>query len=118
MREGVQPPSPPPTQTGSVSGVVYLDANGNGARDNGESGVGGKVVWADANDNGLLDTGEASTTTAGDGSYSLGGLPAGTSVVIRSTQPDGFPTSGVSVTLSPGQTLHGVDVGLNESNPS
>lgn len=113
-----QPPAPPAQQTGSVTGVVFQDYNADGVRDEGEPGVGGKVVWADANNDGVLDDGEVSTTTAADGSYTLSGLPAGSELVIRSINDDGYPTSGVYLTLEPGETLHGVDIGLNLSSQS
>lgn len=113
-----QPPAPPTQPTATVSGVVFQDYNGDGIRDEGEPGVEGKVVWADANNNGVLDAGEASTTTAADGSYTLAGLTPGVELVIRSINDDGYPTSGVLVTLSPGETLYGVDIGLNISSPS
>lgn len=112
------PPAPPPVQTGSVSGVVFEDLNQDGVRDDGEPGVGGKVVWADANSNGVLDASEASTTTAADGSYTLGGLQAGVDLLIRSYHLDGYPTSGVLVNLAPGELLTGVDIGLTFSSES
>jgi hypothetical protein len=110
------PVDPPPVQTASVSGVVFLDFNQDGVRDDGEPGVGGKVVWADTNNNGELDGDEVSTTTADDGSYTLGGITAGVETVIRSTQPDGFPTSGIFLTLDPGELRTGVDIPLSESS--
>lgn len=110
----VSPPpvSPPPVVTQSVSGVVYDDFNSNGVRDAGEPIEGGRVVWADANDNGVLDAGEVSTTAAADGSYTLTGLPAGTSLVIRSFNLNDTPSPGQSVTLSSGQQMTNVNVGL------
>lgn len=111
-------PPAPPADTGSVSGVVFMDTSPNGSQDEGEPGVGGKVVWADANNNGVLDAGEVNTTTADDGSYTLTGLATGVELVIRSIQPDGFPTSGVFVNLEPGESLTGVDIPLSESSDS
>lgn len=112
------PVNPPPTQTASVSGVVFMDWNQDGVQDAGEAGVGGKVVWADANNNGQLDGDEVSTTTADDGSYTLSGVPAGVEVVIRSVQPDGFPTSGIFLTLNPNELRTGVDIPLSDSSGS
>ena len=47
----------------TVSGTVYADTNGNGARDAGENGVNGVVVYADLNNNGLRDGNEPTATT-------------------------------------------------------
>ncbi len=58
----------------AVSGVVVLDANGNGVRDVTEGPLAGCAVYWDVNGNGVLDAGEPSTVTAADGTYTLGGL--------------------------------------------
>lgn len=42
---------------GSISGVVFNDANANGVRDAGESPLSGWTVYQDLNDNGRLDAG-------------------------------------------------------------
>ncbi|WP_458094335.1 SdrD B-like domain-containing protein [Roseomonas sp. WA12] len=60
--------------TSGTGDVVFLDANGNGLRDAGETGVAGATVR-------LLDTTGAlvtSTTTASDGTYNFGSLVPGT----------------------------------------
>ena len=62
---------------GSISGVTFVDTNGNGLRDAGEPGVAGVNVFLDANNNGVLDPGEVSTVTAADGSFSFSRLLAG-----------------------------------------
>jgi archaellum component FlaF (FlaF/FlaG flagellin family) len=62
----------------TISGAVFNDLNANGLKDTAESGQSGWTVYLDADGNGQLGTGETSTTTATDGSYSFGGLAAGT----------------------------------------
>lgn len=59
------------TQGTSLSGTVFNDANRDSARGAGESGLGGVRVFVDANGNGTFDTGETSTLTAADGSFTL-----------------------------------------------
>ncbi len=59
----------PPVQHGSLEGVVFDDANGNGARDASEAGLPGWTVYLDANGNGAFDV--ASTPTV----YNATGLP-------------------------------------------
>ncbi len=67
---------PPPT--GSISGTLWGDVNGDGVRGTGDAGLAGRTVFLDQNQNGKLDPGEASTTTAADGSYTFTGLAPGT----------------------------------------
>jgi hypothetical protein len=110
--------TPPPTETGSVSGVVFEDLNQDGIRNENEPGLGGQVVWVDTNGNGVADAGEASTTTAADGSYTLSDLPTGIELMIRSFHLDGYPTSPVYLTLEPGESRTGVDIALTFSNQS
>ncbi len=63
---------------GSIRGVLWNDANGNGAVDGTESTLAGRTVYLDQDRDGVLDGGELSTTTAADGSYAFAGLPVGT----------------------------------------
>jgi len=71
---GFEPPpgveetvDPTPPQNGSLSGIAYVDANGNDMRDPGEQAVPGALL--------TLSTG-ATTTSAADGSYSFTTLAA------------------------------------------
>lgn len=112
------PASPPPAQTGTVSGVLYQDLNKDGVFDAGDAVAGGVVVWADLNGNGVVDAGEPSTTTAANGSYTLTGLPTGVNVSITTTGQVGFVSSPVSVSVQPGQTVTGVNLGLTPVPPA
>ncbi len=79
---------------GLVSGVVFNDANGNGARDAGESGIGGVTITLNGNDTSIT------TTTAGDGSYSFRNVLAG-NYTVEATSPEGFaPTTSVVQAVS------------------
>jgi hypothetical protein len=85
---------PPANTTGSIGDTVWLDANGNGALDGGEYGIGGVSVALinDTNDDGVWDPDGADnilgttddepilTTTFTDstGAYLFTGLPTGT----------------------------------------
>jgi hypothetical protein len=60
----------PPT-TGTVSGVVFKDANANGKQDSGEAGQSGWIVYVDANNNGQYDPGETYVVTSSTGAYTL-----------------------------------------------
>jgi len=82
--------------TTELSGVIFLDANGNGARDSAdEAGMAGVTVYLDANGNGTLDSGERSTTAGADGSYRFLELTPKGTYTVRELTPAGYlPTSG------------------------
>lgn len=63
-----------------IHGLVYRDANENGAQDAGESNLVNYRVYIDSNDNGQLDAGEPSALTSTNG-YGFTGLLPGTYVV-------------------------------------
>ena len=100
----------------TVSGTVFNDANGDGTRDNGETGLAGVVVYADLGNVGYFVTGDPTAVTNATGGYSLSGLLAG-SYVIRQLPSSGysqtFPTknAGEHVTVSAGQALSGQNFG-------
>ena len=81
----------------TVAGTVYNDLNGNGIQDPGESGIGGVTVdlFAPGAD-GLLGSPDdalvATTTTAGDGSYTFTGLAAG-SYLVTETDLSGYTST-------------------------
>jgi uncharacterized protein (DUF2141 family) len=68
---------------GTVSGSVFVDGDGNGTRDAGESGIGGVTLRL------LGATGQRSTTTAGDGSYRFTAVVAG-AYQVEETDPLGY----------------------------
>ncbi len=82
---------------GGLAGFAYVDANGNGAKDAGEAGIGGVVI-----------TGRAAPrrTTAADGSYSFSNLDAGSYNVSAPSTASGkarSTPSPLSVALTAGQ---------------
>ncbi len=71
----------------SLSGYVYLDANNNGIKDPGETGIANvTVTLLGTNDQGPVNF---TTTTATDGSYHFRGLRPG-SYTIQETEPAGY----------------------------
>lgn len=66
----------------SLGGTVYDDANANGLREAGETGLAGRLVVLDVNGNGSADAGEASTTTDGEGRYRFDALAPGSVRVV------------------------------------
>jgi SdrD B-like domain/PKD domain len=107
---------PPVTSGGSISGIVFSDANGNGKQDSGDAGIAGVTIYNDANNNGVLDANEISTTTNSSGAYTLSGLSAG-AYVLRQILPTGskqtLPASGLGnhVTLTSGQASTNINFG-------
>jgi Ca2+-binding RTX toxin-like protein len=88
--------------TGSISGSVRDDPNGNGAADADETGLGGVTVGFDTNGDQALDV---TTTTAGDGSYSFTNLDPRT-YRITLVVPDGYENTGpgaIEIDLASGQ---------------
>jgi hypothetical protein len=102
--------------TASAGDRVWIDGNGNGAQDAGETGLNGLTVeLLDGNGNVV-----ASTITDGDGNYTFSSLTAGT-YSVRVTPPtgasptydlDGVATASIaSFTLAAGDTRTDVDFG-------
>jgi hypothetical protein len=72
-----------------VSGFAFNDANGNGARDSGETGLEGVPVRAQ-NARGVVLT----AVTAADGSFEICGLASGDDFLVTSPAPLGFAKTG------------------------
>jgi hypothetical protein len=70
--------TPPPAGSGSITGVVADDADGDGSFDVGEKGLSGAKVYLDANKNRILDAGERSTLSDASGNFTIDSLDAGT----------------------------------------
>jgi protocatechuate 3,4-dioxygenase beta subunit len=97
----------------SISGQKYNDMNGNGVKDLGDNGLSGWNIFLDANGNGTLDGGESNTTSDGSGNYNFTNLLPGT-YKVREVQQNGWtkttsdPSDIVAVS---GQDVSGVDFG-------
>jgi uncharacterized repeat protein (TIGR01451 family) len=100
-----------------ITGIKYHDINANGSRDGGEPVLFGWRIYVDLNNNGIYDAGEPSDITAGDGSYTINGVPIGNWIVRevvvggwQVTQPSSgfynvsFPTTGLIQNLDFGNT--------------
>ncbi len=103
-------------QNGVVSGTVYLDANGNGIKDDDESGISGvtvKAVDADGRE-------YPEQTTDENGQYSFKSLPGNKSVTITvlnpgSTDPSQTKAYRFSKTVASTTEQIGSDVTANET---
>ncbi len=95
--------------SGTVTGLVYLDANRNGQLDSGEPGI-GEVVVAAIDSTG---TAVAAVTTDSGGNYGFESLRPGT-YTIEETPLAGYGSSTpefVPVSISANQNVTGVDFG-------
>lgn len=97
----------------SVTGSVISDDNGNGARDSGEGTLAGIAVFADLDGNGILDQGEPATSSAADGTYTLGGLKPGSYTVRHVLVQDGR-----TCTAPPGGCKHDVTLTSGATAPN
>src|SRR5262249_40961072 len=61
--------------TGTISGKVFNDTNGNGVQDTGETNRAGVVVYLDNDKDGIKDSTEPTKTTDANGAYSFTGVP-------------------------------------------
>ena len=103
--------------TGTITGLKFDDANGNGVQDAGESGVAGVTINLFAADGGAL---VATTTTGADGTFTFSSVAPG-DYQVGEVVPDGFVQtvpggSGmVAVTVAAGETASGVLFGNRAS---
>jgi hypothetical protein len=120
------------TTGGTVTGVVFNDANQNGKQDPGEVGIKGVTVFLDLNGNGKFDhhhgeddgdgeqgnqgVTEPFAVTGADGSFTLTTTTdtPGPVAVLAFEKPGFVHTSTAPqmVTLTGGNTVSGVDIGL------
>lgn len=91
----------PVNGTASLSGIVWFDRDGDGARESGEGPIGGvtvAVTWAGPDGPVVIEV-----VTGPDGRWSLEDIPAGdyTAVVDLATVPDGLvPSTDTSVSVT------------------
>ena len=111
------------TAEGAIGDTVWIDANGNGIREPGESGIGGvSLILNSAGADGLCGTADdaaiAATTTDANGKYRFDAVPAGTYCVnvVNATVPAGLTlVSGTNphgpIVLAEGQIYLAADFG-------
>lgn len=80
-------------QRTSISGQVFNDVFGNGAKDTGDAGLAGRVVYLDTDADGMLDSGETTATTDANGFYTFPSLGPGTYRVRETGQPNWLQTT-------------------------
>ena len=103
-----------PDFPGSVSGVLFHDANLDGVRGRGDTALAGWTVYSDTNGNGVRDSGESAALADADGRYRLDTLAPG-DVTIRAELPSSWQhwSGGVEqATVATDALTRGVDVAV------
>ena len=77
-------------EPGSISGVKWLDVNGNGVREDSEPGIAGVTIYVDLNYNGSHEDNEPFAISQDDGKYTIQDLKPFNSYAIREIVPEGF----------------------------
>ena len=104
------------TNTASIAGTVFDDANDNLKQDTGEAGLSGWTLYLDLNNSGSFVTGDPTTTTGSNGTYQFTDLAAGT-YIVRVEPNSGYsqttPTMnyGQHETVAVGQAVTGAVFG-------
>jgi len=96
------------TQTGSISGSIFLDTNGDGLQDAGESNASSASVYIDSNQDGVYDISDISATETASG-FTFNNLTPGTYIVRQILNPGYQQTApaagaGLTATVTAGQT--------------
>jgi hypothetical protein len=106
---------------GTITGVVFLDVDGDGVRDESEQGLSNRLVFVDVDNDSSFDPGEPVDLTDATGAYSIPDVLAGTYTVRAKSYPRDVPTNpggGRNVVLAGGQTLSNIDLGLRRDSVS
>jgi len=103
---------------GTIGDYAWIDTNGNGQPDSGESGLSGITVFLDQNNNGSHNSGEPSDTSDSSGDYDLLGLASGiyTVTLDSGTIPAGYTlttaNNPLTITLTENEDYNNADFGF------
>jgi hypothetical protein len=104
-----------PGATGSISGTVFQDLNGDGARQTNEPALPGMTIYLDGNDNGRQDPGERVVSSGSDGRYVFDALVEAEYRVAEAVPAGGALTMpaarSYAINLIAGQVVTGRDFG-------
>jgi hypothetical protein len=95
--------------TGSITGTVFNDANGNGVMDARELPMVGVTVFIDLAGTGVYVAGDPTSITNATGTYSFAGLAAGQYTVLEQ-DPAGYTSTARSVAVAANQAVAGINI--------
>ena len=102
----------------SISGSVFVDNNGNGVQDSGDTGIAGVTIRLTSAPSAAIAV-DRTTTTGSDGSFSFTGLAAGVYAIAEtqpSGTPDGIDTAGTANgNISVNDTIRAINLTAGES---
>ena len=104
---------------GTIGDFVWDDLDGDGIQEVGEPGIPGITVYLDSNGNGVLDGGESAVVSDASGAYDITDATAGNYQVRfdLATVPPGFVQTGgnlpTAVTLFAGEDFNDADFGFS-----
>ncbi len=107
--------------TGTISGEVFNDTNGDSKLDNSEKGESGWIVYVDSDNDGQYDPGETEVKTNSSGDYSLNLKPGKYTirVQVRSGFYETSPTSlSYTVNVSGGSSNSSDNFGVKTISPT
>jgi hypothetical protein len=97
---------------GTITGMIFNDANKSGAREPGEGGLGGVRVFLDLDGDRQYDAGEPTTFSGPTGAYSLLNAPSGrVCAETPASRTATSPPCAIAIIPSAGATASGVDIG-------
>ncbi|GGA27990.1 SdrD B-like domain-containing protein [Okeania sp. KiyG1] len=111
-----QSPIVPPPGFGNISGIAFIDENGDGQADPGEPQLPNAVIYIDADEDGERGSDERFALTDQFGRYDLSNVSPGTYVIRQEPLPgftDSTPAAPVIVTLATGDNADFVNFANN-----
>ncbi len=108
--------------SGTISGSIYNDVNGNGIRDLNETGVSGRIVYDDTNDDGKRELYEPFAKTDSHGNFKLLSMAGNRLHHVRQDLPGGWRQTSprnnlsASIFMSNGQQASGFTFGATQTS--
>jgi hypothetical protein len=103
---------------GTIKGIAFDDANGDGILDDGEKVLANQKLFLDANNNGIRDGSELTAVTNSLGQYVFSNVPIGNYRIFQAPTPNwrvDSPSGGfIPVTVAPGQTSTVADLAITQ----